>query len=1490
MSAIFAAAALRSNANCSAFCSARRVARDVLLVTVAIAANPVATGWAADRFYVGPASGGGAVWNNGANWSLTSGGAGGAGVPGSGDVARIVNSDATSRDVTLDATTTIQELRLGNSGLGTNSLTQPNPVNLNVNGSVLLGAGANEKAVFTQQAGANIFAATDFLGQIILGDGAGSNATYHLQGGSLYLANIFGNLSIGPNGTGSFNQTGGSVDLEWSMLLGLNASGVGNYTLADGRLSVSGNQIIGHGGTAIFTQTGGTNTVGDPASAGLMILARQAGSNATYTLSGGALDVVLGSVYVGGDNNFGGGAGVFNVSGTGNATIANTLKVWNTAGTAVNLSGGTLQVASLDTNGNPSRFNWTGGTLNITGAGGLMIGASGPLGANVTVDSPRQLNVTNNLTVASGGTLRIESGGSVSAYIGEIADVAASSGAVTVTGPGSNWNTSGYLDVGQVGPGTLLIENGASVSNLFSVIGRLGGSSGMATVTGTGSTWTDVLGLTIGYFLGSSGTLAINDGGSVSSNLNASIGRRSGSTGVVTVTGPGSTWTITGRLAVGGDAIAIASGGTGTLSIAPGGTVSVDEETVIYPQGLVQLQGGTLNLNGDTTLDGGTLTKIGNLNLAAGRTLTAQNNAQIDLGNTIAWLSTGTSWNINSGSDLISTSLVRIGHSAGTTTVTVDGVGSSFNVGGDIWGSDGTANVTFRNEATANINGGIGLAFGPAAGVSGTINVESDADVVMSHLQINNLVGSSDSSGTVTVTGTGSTLTQSGGAGLIVGRASGGTATINVTDSGNYTTGAGLTQVNATGLIDINGGTFDVRGDITIDGGSIVRTSGNLVLAAGRTLTAQNNAQIDLGLNALLGGGTTWNINSGADLSASGQLDIGFGGGVTTVTVDGSGTSATLPGGFWGFSGNTANVTIRNGATASFVAIFMATSDVAGTAATLNVESGADVTIGNNVNVATSGGATTTGAINVTGVGSTLTHNDFDLTLGHATSGVATLSVTNGSVFTSGRTTTVRATGTINLASGATFDARGPITLSGGAFNFLGGTLHVGTFNGSLLNQGGKLAPGHSAGTTTITGNYTQQSTARLEIEIGGPAAFDSDIVNVSGTASLGGQLQLALINSFEPIAGQTFSVMQAGSLTGTFNNVPNGKRLVTNGGLGSFVVSYGPGSAFPNQVRLTDFQPSPTGLVAYEPFDYSPAGADLLGANGGSGFAAAWVNRPSTPVASNFDIAAGSLSFMGLSTTGNRVTTDALASNTGITRELSIPLGAPDTTSYLSFIVRPEDVLGQGQFGGFFGIYLGASTGNELFVGKPGSGQIFALEDVGGANQHSSGVSAVIDEEFLLVVRADFSDGNDQFTLYVNPTPGGAEPLSGTIKNDSDVGTVRNIGILSSGAFSIDELRIGASYADVVPAGLPGDYNNDGKVDAADYVVWRKNEGTTNMLPNDPIGGTIGPAQFDQWRANFGATIGSGAANHSVPEPAAIVLALMVFGAMRHRSSRRDA
>ena len=97
-----------------------------------------------------------------------------------------------------------------------------------------------------------------------------------------------------------------------------------------------------------------------------------------------------------------------------------------------------------------------------------------------------------------------------------------------------------------------------------------------------------------------------------------------------------------------------------------------------------------------------------------------------------------------------------------------------------------------------------------------------------------------------------------------------------------------------------------------------------------------------------------------------------------------------------------------------------------------------------------------------------------------------------------------------------------------------------------------------------------------------------------------------------------------------------------------------------------------------------------------------------------------------------------------------------------------------------------------------------------------------------------------------------------------------------------------------VTPSVLPGDYNNDDKVDAADYVMWRKKEGApAGTLPNDIDGGTIGSPQYATWRANFGRTAtgsGTGGTVASVPESSTLVLlaisAISLLGRRKQSSS----
>jgi hypothetical protein len=101
--------------------------------------------------------------------------------------------------------------------------------------------------------------------------------------------------------------------------------------------------------------------------------------------------------------------------------------------------------------------------------------------------------------------------------------------------------------------------------------------------------------------------------------------------------------------------------------------------------------------------------------------------------------------------------------------------------------------------------------------------------------------------------------------------------------------------------------------------------------------------------------------------------------------------------------------------------------------------------------------------------------------------------------------------------------------------------------------------------------------------------------------------------------------------------------------------------------------------------------------------------------------------------------------------------------------------------------------------------------------------------------------------------------------------------------AFTVDDFRTETAVA--------GDYNRDGQTDAADYVLWRETLGSTgpdanpafdfgDMRANGAVtnGYTqmIDQADYDFWRANFGAVVAAGSGvGTAVPEPTSAMLVL---------------
>lgn len=85
----------------------------------------------------------------------------------------------------------------------------------------------------------------------------------------------------------------------------------------------------------------------------------------------------------------------------------------------------------------------------------------------------------------------------------------------------------------------------------------------------------------------------------------------------------------------------------------------------------------------------------------------------------------------------------------------------------------------------------------------------------------------------------------------------------------------------------------------------------------------------------------------------------------------------------------------------------------------------------------------------------------------------------------------------------------------------------------------------------------------------------------------------------------------------------------------------------------------------------------------------------------------------------------------------------------------------------------------------------------------------------------------------------------------------------------------------------VPGDYNDNGVVDGADYVVWRKTKGTTGegLAADSNNDNAIDDLDYDEWRETFGNDRddghhhGSGSdISSAVPEPHSLILALIVL------------
>jgi fibronectin-binding autotransporter adhesin len=687
------------------------------------------------------------------------------------------------------------------------------------------------------------------------------NGSLALDGGSQVLAKtLYQGYAAGNTGIVTVDGTGSALNMSSYLYTGYSGTGIMNITNGGSVNAGTAGLYLGYNagstGTISIDGSGSTLTSGGYNYIGL-------NGSGTITVTNGGKFIGTGSYnYLG---NSAGGAGTITVDGAGSSWSGNgTLYVGrNGAGTLNILNGSALSVTGNAFVGAAGAINFgtNGGTLTT---GGILYSYS-QLSGSGTINTSGVVTDRNLVFDATHGT----------------AQSFASNG-ITVN---LTQGAAGALGVGYSGSGTLTIADGVSIASKGGYLGYNSGATGTATVTGTGTSWDSGT-----FYVGMSGagSLAIANGGVVSS-AGAYLGYNAGSNGSATVEGSGSAWNVLYELGVG-------YSGKGSLNIVNGGTVSSSS---------IRL-GSTTGATGTVTVSGSG-SKLSVVNIPT-------NNPPLYLG----YYGNGV-MTISNGATLETSASVQMGiQSSSTSTVTIDGAGSSWNCNG---ASNGLT-IGDAGKATLNITNG------------GTVTVNNYAVTV----------GSSFGSGTVNVAGPGSKLTIAAGNGITVGLT--GTGRMNITNGGNITSSTGskdFTVGNAninggSGTIYINGAGSSLNNSGTINlgppPGVVAAGIGRLIIRDGGTVTATRlnisstsllTADVSRGSSLTVGTGTITNngvvrLVAGAGASAGTYSPISYG------AMSGTGSVQTL-GGNWDAANHTVTVSQAiTGAAGSALTVDLATT------------------------------------------------------------------------------------------------------------------------------------------------------------------------------------------------------------------------------------------------------------------------------------------------------------------------------------------------------------------------------------------------------------------------------------------------------------------------------------------------------------------------------------------------------------------------------------
>lgn len=775
----------------------------------------------------------------------------------------------------------------------------------------------------------------------------------------------------------------------------------------------------------------------------------------------------------------------------------------------------------------------------------------------VSVDYSNGVTVSsNNLLddgsiIVEGGAALITTGGTTYNGIkggGNLGTGPGQSGSIDVTGPGSSYTVTSYLNIGQLGmvsggmqtggTGHLTVENGATLT--------VGGQDGDYTAVSNGSSLAVESGatMTVDDLNLAGGTFELKDA-TLNATGDATDGGAAGPSAVYVnnaATVDNGTINAQGNIVVGNGNAA------GTVVGHVGGILNISNNSQITAEALVI--GATYGDEGRVTIDGagtvfdvdaqgavgnrsGALTVgdggVGNLTVSDGAALQVSANAGIAVQST----GSGIMFVQGQGSTVDIAQVLQVGiegngalqiSDGGTVTANLLFVGSLLDEDNNINGH-GTITITGDDSSLTVADGGTYIGyegFGEVAVEDGGTLTAGDGEFILGE--------DMGSQGTLSIDGAGSTLDYDGD--IVVGRGGEGNLIFGnealYEAAGNITAGS---EDGGEGTIDVHddGTLLGIDGDLTLGEAG----TGNLTLTDSGALFVVGSLEEGIqegssGTDNIEGADTTFDIQTNWTIGVAGAHDdtisgvehANVAGDLVIGEEDGSDGSLTL-------TGEDTNLAVTG-----------------------------DIKIGE-------GG---TGSLSVED-GTTFDLSDKDLTLGEEETGSGTLSISGDGSTVELQSLTVggEGTGDVELSDGGTLDVSGDITIgesdgSTGTINadteFSANDMTVGAeATGTLIvtdstTINGDLVVGESAGSTgtvTVNGGTLEmdssvkigaEGSGTLRVQLGGTATAEETTLGESNGSS--GEIDVDGDNSSLQVTSLTIGSAGAATVS-----ITNGGRLV---------------------------------------------------------------------------------------------------------------------------------------------------------------------------------------------------------------------------------------------------------------------------------------------------------------------------------------------------------